>query len=75
MDQQEIRVYNMACAHNTITGILMRCGPVQFGTCPHITGPVQSGPHILLRSFGWWLKYKMYLSSLTFSLWLKLIPF
>ena len=35
MDQQEIRVYNSACAHNTITGILMRCGPVQFGPVLH----------------------------------------
>jgi hypothetical protein len=25
----------MACAHNTITGILMRCGPVQFGPVLH----------------------------------------
>ena len=25
----------MACAHYTITGILMRCGPVQFGPVLH----------------------------------------
>ena len=25
----------MACAHNTITGILMQCGPVQFGPVLH----------------------------------------
>ena len=35
MDQQEIRVYNSVCTHNTITGILMRYGPVQFGPVLH----------------------------------------
>ncbi len=34
----------MACAHNTITGILMRCGPVQFG-------PVQFGPVLHARLY------------------------
>ena len=35
MDQQEIRVFGLACAHNTITGILLLCGPVHFGPAQH----------------------------------------
>ncbi len=35
MDQQEIRVFGLACAHNTITGILLLCGPVYFGPALH----------------------------------------
>ncbi len=35
MDQQEIRVFGLACAHNTITGILLLCGPAYFGPALH----------------------------------------
>ncbi len=35
MDQLELRVFGLACAHNTNTGILSLCSPVLFGPVLH----------------------------------------
>ncbi len=35
VNQSAIRVFSLACAHNTITGILLRCDLVQFGPVQH----------------------------------------